>query len=76
MRRRSFLGILPGALALAAPQPPESGREAPLPNRPRVLGTMALRARARRMVSPTAPALSLPGSRRSGGGSGRVATSV
>ena len=52
MRRRSFLGILPGALALAAPQPPESGREAPLPNRPRVLGTMALRARARSEESP------------------------
>src|SRR2546430_14809615 len=47
MRRRSFLGILPGALALAAPQTPESGREAPLPNRPKVPGTISLRARSR-----------------------------
>ena len=50
MRRRSFLGILPGALSrleLAAPQTPEFGREAPLPNRPKVPGTIALRARSR-----------------------------
>ena len=47
MRRRSFLGILPGALELAAPQTPEFGREAPLPNRPKVPGTTALRARSR-----------------------------
>src|ERR1700716_2216616 len=47
MRRRSFLGMLPGALALAAPQTPESGREAPLPNRPKVPGTITLRARRR-----------------------------
>jgi nicotinamidase-related amidase len=47
MRRRSFLGMLPGALAVAASQTLESGRAAPLPNRPRVPGTMALRARGR-----------------------------
>ncbi|PYT32574.1 MAG: hypothetical protein DMG57_01315 [Acidobacteria bacterium] len=47
MRRRSFLGILPGALAVAAAQTPESGHEPPLPNRPKVPGTMALRARSR-----------------------------
>src|SRR2546429_9496791 len=52
MRRRSFLGILPGALALAAPQTPESGREPPLPNRPKVPGTIALRARSRSTVPP------------------------
>jgi nicotinamidase-related amidase len=52
MRRRSFLGILPGALALAAPQTPESGREAPLPNRPKVPGTIALRARSRSAEPP------------------------
>jgi len=47
MRRRSFLGILPGALALAAPQTPESVRGTPLPNRPKVPGTISLRARGR-----------------------------
>ena len=47
MRRRSFLGMLPGALAMAAPQTAESGREAPLPNRPKVPGIIALRARSR-----------------------------
>ncbi len=47
MRRRSFLGMLPGALAVAAAQTPESGHEAPLPNRPKVPGTIALRARSR-----------------------------
>lgn len=52
MRRRSFLGILPGALALAAPQTPESGHEVPLPNRPKVPGTIALRARGRREEPP------------------------
>ena len=52
MRRRSFLGILPGALAVAAPQTPESGREAPLPNRPKVPGTIALRARSRSAEPP------------------------
>src|SRR5437879_5155279 len=52
MRRRSFLGMLPGALAVAASQTLESGREAPLPNRPRVPGIMALRARGRSEESP------------------------
>src|SRR5437773_1478132 len=47
MRRRSFLGILPGALAVAAAQTPESGHAPPLPTRPKVPGTMALRARSR-----------------------------
>jgi nicotinamidase-related amidase len=47
MRRRFFLGMLPGALAMAAPQALESGREDPLPNRPKVPGTLALRARSR-----------------------------
>ena len=54
MRRRSFLGMLPGALAVAAPQTPESGREAPLPNRPKVPGTIALRARSRSAEPPAA----------------------
>lgn len=47
MQRRSFLGMLPGALAVAAAQTVDSGRQAPLPNRPKVPGTMALRARSR-----------------------------
>src|SRR6185295_1436421 len=47
MRRRSFLGMLPGALAMAAPQTLEPGREAPLANRPKVPGILALRARSR-----------------------------
>jgi nicotinamidase-related amidase len=51
MQRRSFLGMLPGALALAAPQI-EPGREAPLPNRPKVPGTLALRARSRSEQTP------------------------
>jgi nicotinamidase-related amidase len=52
MRRRSFLGILPGALALAAPQTPESGHEGPLANRPKVPGTIALRVRSRSAGPP------------------------
>src|SRR6476659_4829143 len=52
MRRRSFLGMLPGALAMAAPQTPESGHERPLPNRPKVPGTIALRARSRSAEPP------------------------
>ena len=44
MRRRTFLGMLPGALAIAAPPP---GGEARLPNRPKVPGTLALHARSR-----------------------------
>jgi nicotinamidase-related amidase len=46
MRRRTFLAVLPGALAAAA-QTPETG-EAPLPNRPKVPGTLLLRARSRK----------------------------
>jgi hypothetical protein len=45
MRRRTFLGMLPGALAVAAPQAFETGGEAPLPNRPKVPGKLGLRAR-------------------------------
>src|SRR5437763_16274260 len=40
MRRRSFLAMLPGALAVAAP-------EAPLSNRPNIPGTLSLRRRSR-----------------------------
>src|SRR5215831_16430586 len=47
MRRRSFMGMLTGALATAAAQAPESAREAAAPNRPRVPGTLNLRARRR-----------------------------
>src|SRR5579872_5558817 len=47
MQRRSFLGMLPAALALAAPQKQESERDAELPNRPKVPGTLSLRARSR-----------------------------
>ncbi|MEX2261650.1 MAG: isochorismatase family protein [Bryobacteraceae bacterium] len=46
MRRRSFLGTLPTALAAAA-QAPEPGREPAAPNRPKVPGTLSLRARSR-----------------------------
>jgi nicotinamidase-related amidase len=38
--------MLPGALAVAAAQTPESGHQAPLPNRAKVPGTIALRARS------------------------------
>src|SRR2546422_913020 len=51
MRRRSFLGMLPGALAAAAAQAPDSGREAAAPNRPKVPGTLSLRARKREQPS-------------------------
>src|SRR3569623_2130159 len=47
MHRRSFLGMLPGALALAAPQSPDAPRAAALLNRPKVPGTLSLRARSR-----------------------------
>ncbi len=43
MRRRSFIGMLPGALAAVAAQAPEPGA----PNRPKVPGTLSLRARRR-----------------------------
>jgi len=48
MRRRSVvLGMLPGAVAAAVAQAPEPGREAAAPNRPKVPGTLSLRARRR-----------------------------
>ena len=43
MQRRSFIGMLPGALAAAAQS---TGREA-MPNRPKVPGTLSLRSRRR-----------------------------
>ncbi len=46
MQRRTFFGILPGALAGAVPQAPMPAREA-LPNRAIVPGTLSLRARRR-----------------------------
>jgi nicotinamidase-related amidase len=46
MYRRSFLAILLGALGLAMAQGPQSGSES-LPNRPKVPGTISLRARRR-----------------------------
>src|SRR6516225_4271617 len=45
MHRRSFLAMLPGALAVAAPAS-QVERES-LPNRPKVSGTLSLRARRR-----------------------------
>jgi nicotinamidase-related amidase len=47
MRRRSFVVMLPGALAAAAAQAPEPGRQAAEPNRPRVPGTLSVRVRRR-----------------------------
>src|SRR2546421_2084344 len=47
MRRRSFLGVLPAALAVSAAQNAKQGREGPLANRPKVAGTLSLRARSR-----------------------------
>src|SRR5688572_954164 len=46
MHRRSFLGMLPAALA-AVPQTQRSGSEAALPNRSKVPGTLNLRTRRR-----------------------------
>src|SRR5437868_278484 len=46
MRRRSFLGILPGALVATA-QAPEPGRDAATLSRPRVPGTLSVRTRRR-----------------------------
>jgi nicotinamidase-related amidase len=43
MRRRSFLGVLPGALVATAAQAPEVA----MPNRPKVPGTLSLRTRRR-----------------------------
>ncbi len=47
MRRRTFLEMLPGALAIAVPQALKSDGEGMLPNRPKVPGTLSLRARSR-----------------------------
>jgi len=47
MRRRSFVMMWPGALAAAAAQAPEPGREVAEPNRPRVPGTLSVRVRRR-----------------------------
>jgi nicotinamidase-related amidase len=52
MRRRSFLSMLPGALAVAAPQALQTVREAGLPSRPKVPGTLGLRARSRAAQPP------------------------
>src|SRR5215471_7350520 len=46
MHRRSFLAVLPGALAAARAQVPQAERES-LPNRPKVSGMLSLRARRR-----------------------------
>ncbi len=46
MYRRSFLTILPGAMGIAMAQVSQSERESP-PNRPKVPGTLSLRARRR-----------------------------
>lgn len=47
MHRRSFLGILPAALAVAGAQAPETRGDPAAPNRPRVPGTLSLRSRRR-----------------------------
>ncbi len=60
MRRRYFLGIWPGAL-LSAPQ--QESRQAPISNRPKVPGTLNLRARRRSDPSP-------------GNGKGRISEQV
>lgn len=46
MRRRSFVAML-SAAAVGAPQAQEPGREGAIPNRPKVPGTLSLRARRR-----------------------------
>ena len=46
MRRRIFLGMLPAALA-ATQRTPDAGPNDALPNRPKVPGTLSLRARTR-----------------------------
>lgn len=47
MERRSFIGMLPGALATGRAQTPETLREPAVPNRPKVPGTLGLRTRRR-----------------------------
>src|SRR5581483_11310147 len=51
MRRRSFLGVLPGALAASA-QALKSGGEQAVSNRPKVPGTLSLQARRRSEQPP------------------------
>jgi len=51
MYRRSFLAILPGALGMAVADAQQSDRES-LPNRPKVPGTLGLRARRRAEQPP------------------------
>ena len=51
MYRRSFLAILPGAVGMALAETPQSDRES-LPNRPKVPGTLSLRARRREEQPP------------------------
>ena len=46
MRRRSFVGVLSAAM-VGTPQTQDTGRDIPLPNRPRVPGALSLRARRR-----------------------------
>jgi len=47
MRRRTFLEVLPGAVAAVRAQAPDHGREGAAQNRPKVPGTLSLRARRR-----------------------------
>ena len=53
MRRRSFLAMLPAALAPLAGQAPETGGDAAWPNLPKVPGALRLRPR-RRVRQPSA----------------------
>ncbi len=62
MRRRSFLGMLPGALVMAAPQTIVSGRADLLPYRPKVPGTLGLHARSR-IEQPAGSGQALPSER-------------
>ena len=52
MQRRYFLGALPAAVAVAISQTQEPRRDAALPNRPKVPGTLNLRSRRRREQPP------------------------
>ena len=51
MYRRSFMAILPGAFGMAVAGGQEPARES-LPNRPKVPGTLGLRARRRAEQPP------------------------
>lgn len=46
MRRRSFVGVLSAAM-VGTPQTQDTGRDVPIPNRPRVAGALSVRARRR-----------------------------